>query len=755
MPKKVLSDTNKAQSAIEYMTTYGWAIIIISLVVVILFVYTAAPQAIVINTCNFVDGAYCNDMIVATNAITHVTSVGLFLTNIQQYPLKNPELFVSINRVNTTQSKCSPNFVLAGGSILCTVILPVNSTIGEFLSGTIYLNATYCGLSTKSYASTHNCSTGVQQTYIGSFAGHTQPLVSTKSFITLTATNYTQAANGNPDQLTATVKLLGYPLKGATVNFTTSNSVYSISSNPSATNAAGSALSSISGSIPGNTVVSAMYAGISNNIAITFSEPLVVVYLPKNFTYCTTAGITAYIDGVGYTCAQLSVMQFGYSKGTTHTYAFLSPVGVSSNTRESFKSILVNHIPYTANSGSILVNSNLTVPFNYSTQYYLTEVANPSGAGSVSPGSEWFPALSHILISQSSSAGWFFNGWTGTGAGSYSGSLSSTTVTANNPITESANYYSTSTVSASTSTGTTSTGTTSTGTTSTGTTSTGTTSTGTTSTGTTSTGTTSTGTTSTGTTSTILSSTYTLSISLNPLSASDYNYACFDVNGYSAVCTTTPESSPSSATYPSGSTLSYVCAFILYPTPYYTFFSFSGSYNSSVQCTTGLSIPITSNMNITANYYMPVSTASTTTSVIGGSTAPTSTSISSTSTTSTSAPTSTSTSVIGGSTAPTTTSTSLTTTTSSSTSSSSTTTSTSITVTTTYLEVIECCYEETSSGGSFGGFWECETTDPNASLSCATGSPGGTSLCYPQSDSYAIIQGGMRYPNGTYENCPP
>ena len=687
MPKKVLSDTNKAQSAIEYMTTYGWAIIIISLVVVILFVYTAAPQAIVINTCNFVDGAYCNDMIVATNAITHVTSVGLFLTNIQQYPLKNPELFVSINRVNTTQSKCSPNFVLAGGSILCTVILPVNSTIGEFLSGTIYLNATYCGLSTKSYASIHNCSTGVQQTYIGSFAGHTQPLVSTKSFITLTATNYTQAANGNPDQLTATVKLLGYPLKGATVNFTTSNSVYSISSNPSATNAAGSALSSISGTVPGNTVVSAAYAGISNTIAITFSEPLVVVYLQQNFTYCSTAGVTAYIDGVGYTCAQLSGRQFGYSKGTTHTYAFLSPVDISSNTRESFKSILVNHIPYTSNSGSILVNSNLTVPFNYSTQYYLTEVANPSGAGSVSPGSEWFPALSHIVISQSSSAGWFFNGWTGTGAGSYTGSLSATTVTANNPITESANYYSTSTVSASTSTGTTSTGTTSTGTTSTGTTST--------------------GTTSTGTTSTILSSTYTLSISLNPLFASYYNYACFDVNGYYAVCTTTPESSPSSATYPSGSTLSYVCAFILYPTPYYTFFSFSGSYNSSVQCTTRLSIPITSNMNITANYYMPVSTASTTTSVIGGSTAPTSTSISSTSTTSTSAPTSTST-ISGGSTVTGSTTAASSTTSSSTTSSSTLKATTTIPILRRYSPTVNCCLNyDTGFGVPTGMFWTC------------------------------------------------
>jgi len=52
----------EGQSAMEYMTTYGWAILIIAVIASILYLYTSAPTQLVSNTCNFVNGAYCNDM---------------------------------------------------------------------------------------------------------------------------------------------------------------------------------------------------------------------------------------------------------------------------------------------------------------------------------------------------------------------------------------------------------------------------------------------------------------------------------------------------------------------------------------------------------------------------------------------------------------------------------------------------------------------------------------------------------------------
>ena len=64
----------RAQSAMEYLTTYGWAILIVAIVVAILYFYTSVPSNIVNNSCTFVSGAYCNDMIIGTNTMTPDTS---------------------------------------------------------------------------------------------------------------------------------------------------------------------------------------------------------------------------------------------------------------------------------------------------------------------------------------------------------------------------------------------------------------------------------------------------------------------------------------------------------------------------------------------------------------------------------------------------------------------------------------------------------------------------------------------------------
>ncbi len=281
----------EAQSSIEYLITYGWAFIIIAIVIGVLYFYVSSSNNVVNNTCNFVNGAYCNDIIIGTNTIDHTTTVGFLLINNQKYPIENPEISISLNNKNTTQFSCSPDFVLPGGSILCIVMVPINSNVGTFLSGDIYLNATDCGLAV-SYLATHNCNTGVEQTYLGVFSGHAQPVPSTQSSISLTALNYTQISNGNPDQLTAIVMLFGNPLKGATVNFTSSNNLYLVSPNITTTNAAGSAFSYISGKSPGTVTVNAIYGGISNSIVINFAKCIADCSQSSTSTTTTTTSST-------------------------------------------------------------------------------------------------------------------------------------------------------------------------------------------------------------------------------------------------------------------------------------------------------------------------------------------------------------------------------------------------------------------------------------------------------------------------------
>ena len=523
MPRKERRETaarrvKHAQSALEYLTTYGWAILIIAVIVAILYLYISAPSQIATNSCNFVNGAYCNDLILATNTVSHTTIAAFFLTNSQPYPINDPVLYAQVDSKNSSAFQCSPTFVLAGGSMICNVILPVNTLLDAFLAGTLYLNATYCGLSPQ-YKNKQSCSSGVPQTYTGQFSGHTQPLISTKSTLSLTAVNYTQTANSNPDPLTATVDLLGYPLRGATVSFTENLLYYPLNPNLTTSNSAGTALSSISGTKPGSVLVTVTYAGLSNSIIVNFAAAVMVTYQLADFTSCASGGSTAFIDSVSYTCSQLQGKAFGYTKGTTHSYQFLSNVLAGTGTRDSFISVTVQGIPSKSASGSIVANANMTIPATYYVQYQLSESASPPNGGTVDPGPGWYNSSNAVVISETPDPPYIFTGWTCSGSGCYSGSSTSTTVTMmNNPITETAGYVSTSTTStSSTSTSSTSTSSTSTSpTTTSSSTSTSSTSTGTTTSSTTS----STTSTSTSTTSTSSSTSSTTSSSTSTSTSS-------------------------------------------------------------------------------------------------------------------------------------------------------------------------------------------------------------------------------------------
>src|SRR5262249_1507634 len=66
---------------------------------------------------------------------------------------------------------------------------------------------------------------------------------------------------------------------------------------------------------------------------------------------------------------------------------------------------------------------------------------NGSSGGNVSPASGWNDSGASVNISATASNGYNFGNWTGSGSGSYTGGNSSTAITMNAPITESASFY--------------------------------------------------------------------------------------------------------------------------------------------------------------------------------------------------------------------------------------------------------------------------------------------------------------------------
>ncbi|MGC9016406.1 MAG: InlB B-repeat-containing protein, partial [Conexivisphaera sp.] len=94
----------------------------------------------------------------------------------------------------------------------------------------------------------------------------------------------------------------------------------------------------------------------------------------------------------------------------------------------------------TNNPATVTMNGPVTETANSQLQYYLNMQVNPSGAGSVAPGSGWYNAGVKVTISASPSNGYLFSSWSGSGSGSYSGTNNPATVTMNGPINETANF---------------------------------------------------------------------------------------------------------------------------------------------------------------------------------------------------------------------------------------------------------------------------------------------------------------------------
>ena len=302
------SKSGRSQAALEYLTTYSWVILIIAIVAVLFYLYIKVPSTLP-SSCTFISGFYCTDIVLQSNAITHNTLLTVALSNAQAYAIANPKLFVSISAANTTTFACSPNFVLPGGGILCTANVPISTNLGTLLAGDLYLNATYCGL-LGNYIYTGNCIGAPRETYHGTFTGHTEAQISTTSTLTLNALNATQYANNAKDPITATVKLNGYPVEGATVNFTVNSIAYTISPALINTNSFGMALSYVWGTTIGSVLVTAKYASLSNSITIQF------VAAPSTGT--TTSSIPT-VPTVGTSLSTTTTTTTTTTAGTTTT----------------------------------------------------------------------------------------------------------------------------------------------------------------------------------------------------------------------------------------------------------------------------------------------------------------------------------------------------------------------------------------------------------------------------------------------------
>ena len=148
----------------------------------------------------------------------------------------------------------------------------------------------------------------------------------------------------------------------------------------------------------------------------------------------TPVGLVFMVDGVAYTSTQT----FSWSSGSSHTIATTSPQNGGAGVQYAW----ANWTDCQTISHAITAITNMTYIATFTTQYYLT-MGRTTG-GTVSPSSGWKNSGATVSITatptNNNQVSYSFSGWTGGGAGSYSGTNNPASITMNGPITETASF---------------------------------------------------------------------------------------------------------------------------------------------------------------------------------------------------------------------------------------------------------------------------------------------------------------------------
>ncbi|MFO1515295.1 MAG: hypothetical protein U1F83_20745, partial [Verrucomicrobiota bacterium] len=136
------------------------------------------------------------------------------------------------------------------------------------------------------------------------------------------------------------------------------------------------------------------------------------------------------VDGTNYSSAQT----FVWTAGANHTIATTTPQSGGADVRYLWNSWsdggAISHVVHPS------VGTTFTA--NFATLFYLS--MNAGAGGNVSPGSLWTNSGATVAINATSSNGFRFSAWQGSGSGAYSGTDNPSLILMKGPITQSAAF---------------------------------------------------------------------------------------------------------------------------------------------------------------------------------------------------------------------------------------------------------------------------------------------------------------------------
>jgi hypothetical protein len=184
----------RAQSAVEFLATYGFIFLIISFVIVILYVYVGTPASLLPFECSPYNTFSCSDALISPANAPGTSELVVVLSYGQPGILNLSSFNATIDNIRSVNGSCVPDVVISGEQSYCVAAFNSPVVIGNIYTGTFLVKGNYCQTPSSIISSTQSCPSGSNYSWGGflRLSGSATPLslVSvTEGLVPITITN--------------------------------------------------------------------------------------------------------------------------------------------------------------------------------------------------------------------------------------------------------------------------------------------------------------------------------------------------------------------------------------------------------------------------------------------------------------------------------------------------------------------------------------------------------------------------------------
>ena len=175
----------KSQSAIEFMTTYSFVMIILISSILVVFFLVSSTRTDIGAQCAGYGSVSCSQVSIYSGRGSSFSLVTMVVDNGQNAPIEVSNVIVSYREVAYT-GICAPERLLQGEEAVCLAKIDKGFAIGKAVQGYFSINANYCN---SQLVNLGICNESVS--YAGSFYAYSQPFQTPVYSVIAEAGNYT------------------------------------------------------------------------------------------------------------------------------------------------------------------------------------------------------------------------------------------------------------------------------------------------------------------------------------------------------------------------------------------------------------------------------------------------------------------------------------------------------------------------------------------------------------------------------------